>query len=203
MLRKLPLVVALVVMTVILLLLSREDVGDMGPVAEEREAVTSPVFLPENMAGTEGMAVEPAEPVVAIEETEAPTRQKVFRLVLDGDRCALEAMEEVSGHFGRERQQEWMPGMLCCRLISDAGEVLDERTIPAPDRMCVVLDPNVPNAASTVVRMTPEGPSVFQVRFPETGAAARLEVSRISTIQRPADQSTAIGSLLASIPIPR
>jgi hypothetical protein len=97
MLRKLPLVVALVVMVVILLLLSREDVGDMGRVAEEREAVTSPVFLPENMAGTEGMSVEPAEPVAVIEETEAPTRQKVFRLVLDGERCVLEAMEEVSG----------------------------------------------------------------------------------------------------------
>lgn len=201
MLRKLPLIVALVVMAVILLLLSRKDVGGIRSVAEEREAATPPVSLPESVEGTGGPVVEAAVPVM--EETEPPTRQKVFRLVLDGEGCELEAMEEVSGHFGRERQQEWMPGMLCCRLVSDHGEVLDERTIPAPDRVCVVLDPNVPNAANTAVRMTPEGPSIFQVRFPETTAATRLEVSRITASERPTDESAAIGSLLASIPIPR
>lgn len=194
-------IVAVVVLVAILLMLWRKGPERPASVVEELGAVTPAVSL---LPGSEPLPEGAAEAVATeMEEKEPPSKQQVFRLQLDGDRCVLEALDEVSGHFGRERSMEWLPGMLCCRLISAEGKVLDERTVPAPDRVCVVIDPNVPNAANTAVRMTPEGPSIFQVRFPDLGGAARLEVSRIGSIQRPTDAAALPGTLLASIEIPR
>ena len=164
------------------------------PVVEPAPAAVQPpgaiVVLPKESA-----AVKAAVP-------EAVVRQYVFRLQLDQSRCTLETMEEVSGAFGRERIQQWQPGMLCCRLVAADGHVVSERTMPAPDYVCVVLDPNNGGNDPVASRLTANGPAVFQVRFPQIDDAARLEVHRIATDARPADAGAKIGTLIASIPIP-
>ena len=111
-------------------------------------------------------------------------------------------MEEVSGAFGRERMARWQTGMLCCRLVTEDGQVVGERTLQAPDYVCVVLDPN--NAAATPVaaRLTSDGPATFQVRFPQITDAVRLEVHRIAAETRPGNSTTPVGPLIASIAIP-
>ena len=134
--------------------------------------------------------------------TEPTMRQHVFRLHLDQGRCTLEKMDEVVGAFGRERVMQWQAGMLCCRLLAGDGRIVGERTMPAPDHVCVVLDPNDASGVPVAARLTSGGPSVFQVRFPEIAGAVRLAVYRIGTEARPTDLAAPIGQLLASIPIP-
>ena len=111
-------------------------------------------------------------------------------------------MEEVSGAFGRERVPQWQAGMLCCRLIAEDGRIVGERTLPAPDYVCVVLDPNDASGIPTAARLTAHGPAMFQVRFSEITDAVRIEVHRIATEARPADAATPVGPMLASIAIP-
>ena len=110
-------------------------------------------------------------------------------------------MEEVTGSFGRERAVRWQAGMLCCRLLALDGRIVGERTMPAPDQVCVVLDPNDASGAPAAARLTSDGPAVFQVRFPDISEAVRLEVYRIASEVRPA-AAAPVGQLLASIPIP-
>ena len=153
---------------------------------------------------------EPPIPVAApttqtateLTTTEPTMRQHVFRLHLDRDRCTLEKMDEVVGAFGRERAMSWQTGMLCCRLLAGDGRIVGERTLPAPDHVCVVLDPNDASGVPFAARLTSGGPSVFQVRFPEIADAVRLAVYRIGTEARPEGIAAPIGQLLASIPIP-
>ena len=111
-------------------------------------------------------------------------------------------MEEVRGDFGRERTRRWEAGMLCCRLIAEDGRIISERTLPAPDYVCVVLDPNDGSGSPAAAHLTSDGPAMFQVRFPQITDAVRLEVHRITTEARPADAGAPIGTLLASIDIP-
>ena len=148
------------------------------------------------------------QPVVALPAT-APVlthsqsimRQHVFRLKLDRGNCTLENVEEVTGDFGRERFQRWQPGMFCCRLIAKDGRIVGERTMPAPDQICVVLDPNETSGTPIAARLTSDGPAVFQVRFPDISGAVRLEVHRISSETRPASAES-VGPLIAQIMIP-
>ena len=141
-------------------------------------------------------------PTMAAAFPESTMRQTVFRLQLDHNRCTLENVEEVAGAFGRERGMPWRAGMLCCRLLAGDGRIVSERTMPAPDQVCVVLDPNDASGTPTAAHLTSDGPAVFQVRFPESSGAERLEVYRISTETRPADAAAPVGQLLASIAIP-
>ncbi len=128
-------------------------------------------------------------------------RQTVFRLQLDGSRCTLENVEEVTGSFGRERVMRWQAGMLCCRLLAGDGRIVGEQTLAAPDYVCVVLDPNDASGTPAAARLTSGGRAVFQVRFPEISGAERLEVYRIATETRPRDITDPVGQLLGSITI--
>ncbi len=128
-------------------------------------------------------------------------RQTVFRLQLDGSRCTLENVAEVTGSFGRERTIRWQAGMLCCRLLAGDGRIVGEQTLPAPDYVCVVLDPNDASGAPAAARLTSDGPAVFQVRFPEVSGAEKLEIYRIATETRSSDPAAPIGQLLGSIAI--
>ena len=134
--------------------------------------------------------------------SEPTSLQHVFRLQLDRGHCTLEKMEEVRGAFGRERVQPWQSGMLCCRLVAEDGRIIAERTMQAPDYVCVVLDPNAESKTPVAARLTSGGPVTFQVRFPEIAGAVRLDVNRISTETRPANLTEPIGPLVASIAIP-
>lgn len=144
----------------------------------------------------------PAPIIAASVFPETKTRQHVFRLQLDRGKCTLEKVEEVSGAFGRERVPRWQAGMLCCRLIAEDGRIVGERTLPAPDYVCVVLDSTDISKAPTAARLTSDGPATFQVRFSEITDAVRLEVHRIATEARPASAAAPVGPLVASIAIP-
>ena len=182
-----------------------------GPIAPEAK-LAAPTSAPVNLPKAVGLAPAPLAVATIVPHSRVPTtstpaepamRQHVFRLQLEGNRCTLEAQEEVSGAFGRERTVRWAPGMLCCRLRAEDGRIVGERTLPAPDQVCVVLDPNDPSGTPTAARLTSEGPVVFQVRFADLAGAVRLEVARITAAVRPEDSAAPIGTLLASIPIPQ
>jgi hypothetical protein len=130
------------------------------------------------------------------------TEQRVFRLVADGGVFSLQAVEDLKGDFRKKRQLRWEAGMLCCRLLDARGNVLAEDTFNSPDYVCLVLDPNVPENASRPVRYTPDGPVVFQVRFPQTEGATRLNVYRLAGQHPPAQQADPPGKLLAAISLP-
>ena len=144
-----------------------------------------------------------ANPLPAPVSPDLKSSQHVFLLQLDHGRCTLEKVEEVSGAFGRERVPQWEPGMLCCRLIAEDGRIVGERTLEAPDYVCVVLDPNGETKTPAATRLTSDGPATFQVRFPQITDAVRLEVHRIATGTRPTDAATPVGPHIASITIPR
>lgn len=141
-------------------------------------------------------------PVAVVPRVGDPSTQHVFRLMLDGNRCALEAIEEVRGNFGRRRLLAWHPGMLCCRLIDAEGRLIGEQTVEAPDEVCVVLDPEVVGGPPGPVHFTREGTTIFQVGFPEIAKAVKLNIFRITEATRPNEPSTPVGDLLAAIPIP-
>lgn len=133
---------------------------------------------------------------------ETKSIQHFFRLQLHNGKCTLEKVEPVSGYFDTDQVQQWQTGMLCCRLISADGQLIGERTLPAPDYVCVVLDPNTESNVPAAARFTSNGPVVFQVRFPQIAGAVRLDIHRIATEERPIELSKSIGPLVASIPIP-
>ena len=139
---------------------------------------------------------------VALPFPEKIMRQTVFRLRLEDNRCSLENIAEVTGSFGRQRAMPWQAGVLCCRLLAGDGRIVGEQTIPAPDYVCVVLDPNDASGAPAAARLTSDGPAVFQVRFPEISGAERLEIYRIASETRPRDAAAPIGQMLGSISIP-
>lgn len=174
----------------------RETLPDHTTAAEIAPRSVPPAPIPAKVADIP--AIRPA----GSPRSEPAMRQHVFRFQLEGNRCTLEALEEVSGSFGRERAARWEPGMLCCRLRAEDGRILGERTLPAPDQMCVVLDPNDPSGTPTATRLTSDGPVVFQVRFADIAGAVRVEVARVESSIRQADPAAPVGPLLASIQIP-
>jgi hypothetical protein len=195
----LPIVVVLICVAIGIHVLANRRV----PVA--RESVPPVGIRVSENGGLTPQELPAAVPVVASPDPTAPepsSRQHVFRLQLDRGVCSLEKMEEVTGDFRRERVLLWETGMLLCRLIAADGRIVGERTLHAPDRVCFVLDPNVDAAAPVASRLTPDGPTIFQVRFPQIADAVRIEIHRIASAERPRDTATAVGPLLASIPIP-
>ncbi len=144
----------------------------------------------------------PTPTAFAPDMPEPKTVQHVFQLQLVGGKCTLEKVEEVSGAFHRERVPAWQIGMLCCRLLAGDGRIVAERTIQAPDYVCVVLDPNDESKVPTAARLTTEGTATFQVRFPTVAEAVRLEIRRINADVRPTDTAFPPGPLIASIDIP-
>lgn len=90
--------------------------------------------------------------------------------------------------------------MWACRLLDKEANILSERTLNAPDQSCVVLDPNVSSSAEAVpLRMTDDGPVVFQVRFPLVTGAVKMDVIRITTESRPPTANGYGGELVSSI----
>jgi hypothetical protein len=130
--------------------------------------------------------------------------QRAFRFVLHDGRLELEAAEDIHGDFHQRRGPvAWQPGMLCCRLLDAQKRVLAEETVQAPDRVCVVLDPNTKDADGNPLPavLSPKGSAVFQVRLPKVGAATQMRVYRI-TGPRPATAGgNFAGQLLATVPL--
>lgn len=128
---------------------------------------------------------------------------RAYRLVLDSGACTLEAVEEIRGDFRRPRAVAWAAGMLSCRLLDATGRVLAEETMPAPDHLCVVLDPLTPgpDGRPAPAALTPSGPVTFQTRLPKFSTAASLEIIRLSGEPAPSAGARPPGQLLASIPL--
>jgi hypothetical protein len=129
------------------------------------------------------------------------TEARAYRLVLNGATCRLDGIDELRGDFKRPRAMRWEAGMICCRLLDAAGRLLAVETLPAPDQICVVLDPHTPDTTGspTPAMFAPGGETVFQTRLPKVPGAVTLEVLRLSGGESIAPQDRPPGQLLASI----
>lgn len=119
---------------------------------------------------------------------------------------ALEAVEEIRGDFHRRRgEPDGQSGMLCYRLLDSGQRVLAEEIAPAPDYVCIVLDPNTPDADGQPlpVRLTPPGPVTFQVRMPKVESATQMKIFRLTGPRPAASNAEPTGRLLATIPLPK
>ena len=124
---------------------------------------------------------------------------------MSGDQITLEAVTDIRGDFHRRRGPlAWEPGMLYCCLLDDSQRILAEETLPAPDQVCVVLDPHGnADTAPQPVRFTPEGPVVFQVRMPKIDAATQMKIYRLAGPRGTTFNGEPEGALLATIPLTR
>ena len=132
--------------------------------------------------------------------------QRVFRFVLDGQKLTLEADDEISGEFHRQRGQPiWEAGMFCCRLLDAGQRVLAEETLRAPDELCVVLDPTPPgpDGKPQPAQFSPSGPVTFQVRLPKVEGATELKIYRLAGPRPEVRDAEPAGQLLATIPLAR
>ena len=132
--------------------------------------------------------------------------QQAFRFVLSDGKLTLEAVEEIRGDFHPPRAAPaWEAGMFCCRLLDARQRVVAEETLPAPDHVCVVLDPNTPgpDGRPQAVEFSPRGPVVFQVRMPSLATATQLKVYRLAGSRPAMLDAEPAGQLLASIPLTR
>ena len=145
-------------------------------------------------------APEPAQSV------SSPSEQRAFRFVLTGSKIELAAAEDITGDFHPRRGPlAWQPGMIYCRLLDESQRVLAEQTVPAPDHMCIVLDPNLPDASGNPqpAALTPTGPVVFQMRMPRVDSATHMKVYRLQGIRPAGLTEEPIGELLATIALPQ
>ena len=144
----------------------------------------------------------PAQPTLAAGGAPVgKTTQNAYRLALEKDHCTLEAVEAVTGNFRPVRLRAWQPGMLCCRLLDRDNAVVAEQTLPAPDFSCVVLDSHVPDekGAPKAVHLTPSGPAIFQIRFPQIASAVAMKIYRLSGQEQAPMNAEPAGQLLATI----
>lgn len=135
-----------------------------------------------------------------------PAQQRAFRFVLNQGQVALEAVEDVRGDFRRRRDAPVrQAGMFCYRLLDAGQRVLAEEIAPAPDYVCVVLDPNTPDATGRPlpVRLTPPEPIVFQVRMPKVESATQIKIYRLTGSPPAALPAEPPGRLLATIALPQ
>ena len=166
------------------------------------EPASTPAPALAEPGGKPGKAV-PVVSVAADVSSATDRRANAYRLVLDGGRVSLEAVESIHGRFRQRRSQTALPGMIRCRLLDADGAVLAEELLPAPDFACLVLDPMVPDSAGAPkpAAMTATGPVVFQTRLPEVAGATVLEIVRIESVSTNSAES-ATGRLLAQIALP-
>jgi len=182
-------------------------------VATRDEAPSTSVhILPDRLSPAPVAASsEPAGEVKEDKPREVPPpgqdrERRAFRFVLSDGKLELEAVEDIQGDFHPRRgRAAWQPGMLCCRLLDDRQRVLAEETVPAPDHVCIVLDPNVAGADGKPqpAVLSPGGPVVFQVRLPKMESATQMKVYRLAGAQPAGFDEEPAGQLLATIPLAR
>jgi hypothetical protein len=130
-------------------------------------------------------------------EKTGPRYKRAYMLSIDKGAVTFLEAQDIEGDFAprRRKAEEWT-GMLRCRLMSETNAVLAEEVLPAPDYVCNVIDPQ--SSPTQPVRLTGDGPVVFQVRMPRVKGAVRLDISRII---QPGEQP--LEGQLASIPLPK
>lgn len=209
--RSVSLGLALLVLAVVLGWLSLETIPQRSPAQSQRQndsraAVTSEA-QPDQQQPAAVATVPPPNatlPPSAVTAQSPPGEQRAFRFVLNGDKIELEAVEDMRGDFHRRRgPMAWQPGMFYCRLLDAAQRVLAEDTLAAPDRTCVVLDPNTPdaNGKPRPVVLTATGPAVFQVRLPKIDSATQMKIYRLAGTRPAMANEEPLGQLLATIPL--
>lgn len=190
----------LLVLLVMLALVWRANWG-RGPDGADRAATDVPM---------EPVATVPATPADREATAPAPgpegpafySEATAYRIAMDEmGRCELVAVDALRGDFRRPRALKRHPGMFCCRLLDGEGRLLEETTMEAPDRVCMVLDPRAvdANGAPVPARLTAEGPVVFQVRLPKAGGAEVLEIIRLAGTGAAGGDERPLGQLVASL----
>jgi len=132
------------------------------------------------------------------------TEARAYRLILNGETCRLDGIDETRGDFKQVRALLWEPVMICCRLLDASGRQLAVETMPAPDRVCVVLDPRTldENGNHTPVKFNPGGETMFQTRLPKIAGAYKLQIIRLSGGEPTSPEQAAAGQIIATIYLP-
>ena len=132
------------------------------------------------------------------------TEALAYRLILNGETCRLDEIDETRGDFKQIRAFLWEPGMICCRLLDASGRQLAVETMPAPDRVCVVLDPRTldENGNHTVVKFNPGGEKMFQTRMPKIEGAAKLQIIRLDGGEPTSPEQAPAGQIISTIDLP-
>jgi hypothetical protein len=187
------LVPSLVILLAVLgwILFQRYSGGDVGGDLREGEDMEVEAGLEDEgfVAGVRGRR--------EVDRGEVYREARAYRLVLGGGVCDLEAVDELEGEFREDREMVAREGMFYCRLLGVDGSVLAETTMDAPDRQCVVLAPQ--DGEMVPMRMTGDGPFVFQVRLPVVEGAVSLEVVRLAREGVPDDGSRPLGDLVVTL----
>jgi len=177
------------------------------PAQSSRAVTVTPALSAATPAATALPALAappPSIPATALPP--APAEQVAYRFAMNKGELALEAVEEIRGDFRRRRGEPvWQAGMLCYRLLDAAQRVLAEEIAPAPDYVCIVLDPNTPDADGQpqAVQLTPPEPIVFQARMPKVEAATHMKIYRLSGARAATAGAEPPGRLLATITLPK
>ena len=186
--------------------MGRLDVGhqDTDPSFSRSEGATPPDITVQPVPPeTEGEILAEPNPTAG---SPFYSKARAYRIVMSElGACSLEAVEELKGDFRKPRSMKRLAGMFSCRLLDTNGRVLAESTIQAPDQVCVVLDPQVTDAAGAPLpsRLTSEGPVVFQVRLPKVEDAAALEIVRLAGSREPQGDERPLGQLVALLDLTR
>lgn len=133
------------------------------------------------------------------------SQRQAYRFALRGGKISLEGVDLLQGDFHKRRgPMAWRPGMWCVRFLDADMRVLAQETAAAPDEPCVVLDPNVLNAAgnpqASELKLTDD--VMMQMRVPPVSGAAWIKIYRIAGAKPAAWGVEPMGELLASIPLP-
>lgn len=133
------------------------------------------------------------------------TQRQAYRFAMRGGKISLEGVDLLQGDFHKRRGPvAWRPGMWCVRFLDAEMRVLAQETAVAPDEPCVVLDPNVLDAAgnprASQMKLTDD--VMMQMRVPPVMGAAWIKIYRIAGAKPAAWDVEPMGELLASIPLP-
>jgi hypothetical protein len=133
------------------------------------------------------------------------TQRQAYRFAMRGGKISLEGVDLLQGDFHKRRGPvAWRPGMWCVRFLDADMRVLAQETAVAPDEPCVVLDPNVLDAAgdprASQMKLTDD--EMMQMRVPPVRGAAWIKIYRIAGAKPAAWDVEPMGELLASIPLP-
>lgn len=186
-------------------LLHRKDVpmaqGEKAGVTPRQDVAavavaTAPVSIPDPV-----VAAPPVPPMLG-----GKSEMQAYRLTVRAGIVSLDAVERLTGEFRQRRGPvTWMPGMWCVRLLDADMRVLAEDTAPAPDAMCVVLDPQNKDAvgAAQATQFSGAGEeAMLQVRLPPQPGSKWLKVYRLASMQRADWNTEPMGQVLASISLP-
>lgn len=158
-----------------------------------------------SLARTADLNAAPAvsNPLTPLAQKPRGSINQIFRIVFNNGSYTLDSVHEVSGNFGKRRDDPWSPGMLYFKLSDSAGRLIAAQVVRDPGEPCLVLDESLPGATSGAAQLASVGPTLFQVNFAGPVQEGILQIYRITVPVRPNTPSESLGDLLASFTFPQ